>query len=374
MQIIHGILGKADPERMNGVNKVVHHLAINQSANGGEVQIWGITPSPEKKPKVERNFPTRLFKKSKLRFTLPSSLKKAVASLDPANTLFHFHGGFIPEFWAWSRLLKAHGIRYIVTAHGSYNAIAMQRSKLRKDVYFKLFESALLANASAIHCIGNSEVLATRMMVPGAQLELIPNGTIPLDTVTRHLEPFEPVFGFIGRLDRYTKGLDLLVAAFAEHVKAGRRGKLWFIGDGGDRELVETHVRSLGLESRCVFYGSKYGEDKLRLLGNMDAFFHPSRNEGMPTAVLEAAAMGIPVVVSEETNTAAYVRKHQAGIAMHENSVEALTMAMHQICRWKQDPEFFEQLRENARTMRHEEFDWQIIARKMIEVYKHHAA
>ena len=46
MEIIHIILGKANPERMNGVNKVVHEMASNQTQRGYEVMVWGITTNP----------------------------------------------------------------------------------------------------------------------------------------------------------------------------------------------------------------------------------------------------------------------------------------------------------------------------------------
>jgi len=42
INIIHLVLGKANPQRMNGVNRVVHQLANTQAALGQSVTIWGI--------------------------------------------------------------------------------------------------------------------------------------------------------------------------------------------------------------------------------------------------------------------------------------------------------------------------------------------
>jgi len=47
MRVIHVVLGKANPDRMNGVNQVVHHLATEQVERGDEVEVWGITADPE---------------------------------------------------------------------------------------------------------------------------------------------------------------------------------------------------------------------------------------------------------------------------------------------------------------------------------------
>ncbi|MBK7805817.1 MAG: hypothetical protein IPJ51_05910 [Saprospiraceae bacterium] len=49
MEIIHIVLGKANPERMNGVNKVVFQLATKQAESGRNVSVWGITKDPVKK-------------------------------------------------------------------------------------------------------------------------------------------------------------------------------------------------------------------------------------------------------------------------------------------------------------------------------------
>ena len=46
MKIIHLVLGKANPNRMNGVNKVAHYHAEYLHKLGHEVEIWGLTSTP----------------------------------------------------------------------------------------------------------------------------------------------------------------------------------------------------------------------------------------------------------------------------------------------------------------------------------------
>ena len=60
MEIIHIVLGKANPDRMNGVNKVVFQLATKQAESGRKVTVWGITKDPIKNF-PDRNFETVLF-------------------------------------------------------------------------------------------------------------------------------------------------------------------------------------------------------------------------------------------------------------------------------------------------------------------------
>ena len=90
----------------------------------------------------------------------------------------------------------------------------------------------------------------------------------------------ELIFGFLGRIDMYTKGLDLMLSAFADKAKNHNEAKLWIIGDGDDRSILESKVKELKIEQKVVFWGAKFGEEKNDLLKGIDVFLHPSRNEG----------------------------------------------------------------------------------------------
>src|SRR6201999_3525594 len=77
MEVIHLILGKANPMRMNGVNKVVHEMATNQVLRGYPVEVWGITANTTHDyPK--RNFITRLFHRGINPFHVDKELKGAL--------------------------------------------------------------------------------------------------------------------------------------------------------------------------------------------------------------------------------------------------------------------------------------------------------
>ena len=103
MEIIHIVLGKANPNRMNGVNKVVFQLASEQAKKNKKVKVWGISDNKIKNysPRI---FETQLFLKSKNPFTISSELKKAIRNA--SNATFHLHGGWIPTLWAVAKYLK----------------------------------------------------------------------------------------------------------------------------------------------------------------------------------------------------------------------------------------------------------------------------
>ena len=209
--------------------------------------------------------------------------------------------------------------------------------------------------------LGRSEYSALQERLPGLPLVLVANGQAPVQASPEAKKHAEPQFGFVGRLDRFTKGLDLLVDAFDAYRRRGGQGRLVLIGGGADEQRIREDVRTRGLEAFVEYPGPRFGQDKLDRMAAFSAFFHPSRNEGMPTAVLEAAALGLPLVVSQETNTADFVRAYGAGMALERNRSQDLAMAMEQVAQWHSDPQKAKPIQEAARRMHEEAFDWQRI-------------
>lgn len=99
------------------------------------------------------------------------------------------------------------------------------------------------------------------------------------------------------------KGLDVAIRALA-----GRRFQLLIAGDGPERRRLEALARALGAQVR--FCGEVAGERKHQLLQAADAFVLPSRrlpdgrSEGLPHALLEALAHGLPVVAAHSDGVA----------------------------------------------------------------------
>jgi glycosyltransferase involved in cell wall biosynthesis len=321
MEIIHVVLGKANPERMNGVNRMVHNLATHQAEAGLKVSICGISKdTTHNYPK--RNFATNLFKFGAHMFSLDFWLKEFILSKKD-TAVFHIHGGFILKWFALARWMNKNGVRYVFTPHGSYNVVAMQRSSLRKKIYIALFERFVLRHAQAIHCLGLSEVDGLRTIYNGVNMQLIPTG-IDLIPVANTSKTNDFTVTFCGRLDVHTKGLDLLVEGFARFNKEIPEACLSIIGGGDGMDQLEQLKAEFELNNSMILHGPKYGEEKDRLICHGHVFAHPSRNEGLPTAVLEASAMGMPCLISEATNVADVVRRYDAGFVMKEMTSDAI--------------------------------------------------
>jgi glycosyltransferase involved in cell wall biosynthesis len=103
----------------------------------------------------------------------------------------------------------------------------------------------------------------------------------------------------IGMLAHLYKAHDILISAVGACVKEGLDLHLVIVGDGKFRIQLETQAASVGLEDRVHFTGIlPAGEAVIQQLDNADIFVLPSRQEGLPRAMIEAMARGLPCIGS----------------------------------------------------------------------------
>lgn len=371
MEIIHIILGKANPERLNGVNKVVYNLARKQAEIGEKVSVWGITENLERNF-AERNFETQLFKKNKNPFTIPRGLKKEILKKDK-KTVFHIHGGWIPVYYSLSNFFKKHKMEFVITSHGAYNAIAMKKNFLLKKLYFLFFEKKILINSKKIHCIGKSETDGINKIYPIKKHVLIPYGfDVENKTVTAYNKNSIITFGFIGRIDINTKGLDILISAFEEFQQRISNSRLWIIGSGKEISQLKEIISKKNLNDKIELFGSKFGTEKETLIKQMDVFMHPSRNEGLPVSVIEAASYSKPCIVSSFTNIGDEIKKYNAGINVTHYSYIEFAKAMLELYKAWQNGDTIISIGNNAKKMVEQEYDWDIILNKLkVNLYEY---
>ena len=105
------------------------------------------------------------------------------------------------------------------------------------------------------------------------------------------------VLGTVGRLS-FSKNHEFLIELLKEIRKSHPKVKLLIIGEGDLRGALETQIQENGLEGAVLLLGWKSNvEDYLQA---MDIFLLPSRFEGLGIAAVEAAASGLPAVVSDQ--------------------------------------------------------------------------
>ncbi len=106
---------------------------------------------------------------------------------------------------------------------------------------------------------------------------------------------------YVGRLD-HQKGVDWLLSLMPDVLAQLPSHDLLIVGDGPQRSALEVQAKSLGIAERVHFAG--WREDVPAILASCDLLVLPSRWEGMPNALLEAMATGLPVVAANVAGVA----------------------------------------------------------------------
>ncbi len=124
------------------------------------------------------------------------------------------------------------------------------------------------------------------------------------------------------------KGVDHLIQALK---LVQRPARLVVLGDGPDKERLEALARSGGLAERVQFRGRVGREAVLAAMAEADVFVLASGYEGLPHVVLEAMAMGKPVIAAAAGGTPEVVADGVTGLLVPYARPEALAAAIEKI-------------------------------------------
>ena len=129
-------------------------------------------------------------------------------------------------------------------------------------------------------------------------------------------------FVALGRLC-HQKGYDLMLDIFSKACLARDDLRLYILGDGPDREALESQRHELSLDDKVFFLGNQ--PNPYSYMSRMDAFLSTSRYEGQPLNIMEAMAVGLPLYCSKN------LEKYTEGLEGREDLVSALIEAGHEV-------------------------------------------
>jgi glycosyltransferase involved in cell wall biosynthesis len=167
----------------------------------------------------------------------------------------------------------------------------------------------------------------------------------------------------------YPKGLDILIQGFSYFHKLHPNSQLILIGDGKDKSKLQQLSKELGIENAVDFTGGLFGDEKVKKLKECHVFAHPSRTDGLPATIVEAASLGIPCVVSDATNTGGYIAKYDAGYYMEKLDAEEFSNGLQNMYKRIIDHNEGAKLQSNSIKMITEAFDWELILKKFNDIY-----
>ena len=308
-----------------GVANAVLGLARHQAALGAEVAIAAAAPAgpPLYEPlAVDEGvgiiewWPVWMFRRGGILWRRMS--RGGAARLRAFHPdVVHIHGELIPDNL---RVPRVFACPLIISPHGTFHpAVFLKSRSLAKRLYVEIARRLLYRRAAAFHALTPVEAAHIVHVFPRGKVYCVPQGPgtaaqlgeaatangadDPVDTgITRFL--------FVGRLDVYTKGLDLLLDAFAEARRRSptRRLSLRMVGPEwkGSFTWLRHRTRELEITDSLRFSGALPGYAVAQALRQCDVYIQLSRHDSFPLSVVEALLAGKPAILSTAVGPVAY--------------------------------------------------------------------
>ena len=278
-----------------------------------------------------------------------------------------FHGIYIPQYLTvYKELVKA-GIPYIVVPHGSLTKEALSKKRLKKFISNILFFNSFIKHSSAIHYLSEREATASpykhKFFVCG-------NGITLPNTEEKGLTSNGLKFAYIGRLDPYHKGLDLMLEAIALQKNLLKENHCEFDIYGPNLENQFEKVQSLIAKNDVgdivALHSGVIGAEKEKVLKRTDIFIQTSRFEGMPMGILEALSYGLPCLVTKGTTMGEYISEYGAGWTV-ETDVKSIASGLEKAVSSRNNCALFGA---NAKRLIENNFTWEKIGEDTISFYR----
>lgn len=211
--------------------------------------------------------------------------------------IVHVHStkaGVVGRIAAWLAKVKA----IVFTAHG-FVFSDTTLSSLKRNVY--IVAERLMAGISdriiAVSYYDRDIALKSKIFTD-EKIKVIQNGINPDRLLTVPLRRSLRKKVYVGTVTRLVseKGLDSLIEAVVLVSKQRPDTEFVIIGDGYLRDNLEQKVQDLNLDGYIKFYG--YRKDIISVLASLDIFIMSSVKEGLPLALLEAMAAGLPIIAT----------------------------------------------------------------------------
>lgn len=140
---------------------------------------------------------------------------------------------------------------------------------------------------------------------------------------------------FLGRLD-YSKGVDILINAFAKVLKEISNATLEIGGKGSNENALKKKIASLHLEHKVIFKGLVPYIQVREFLSSVNFLVVPSRTDNLPTVALEAFSVGTPVIGSNAGGIPDMVIHGYNGLLFENENAEDLSKKMIQLLKNKE--------------------------------------
>lgn len=306
-----------------GAERVTELLARSLSSTKYDLHLALVAQTPAALPQLPSSVTVHTLGAARIRSSL-LRLLGTVRRLRPdviLSTMAHLNFTVL-----FLRPFFPRGTRILVRQNGTMSAMLGDLSfpGMTRTLYRALYPRAnrILCQSAAM-----ADDLHTHAGISSRLLTVVPN---PIDIEAIRTRPskslVQPPGPHLISIGRFApeKGTDLLLDAFALLRRNFPSATLSLAGRGAAENSLKTHAERLGLNGSVKFLG--YLDSPADLYPNASAFVLPSRHEGMPNALLEAAAAGLPLVATPASGGVVDLLRGQPG-AWLADAVSAQALA-----------------------------------------------
>ncbi len=269
-------------------------------------------------------------------------------------------------------LAEALGVPLLACFGGS--DVNMEASMARyRRAYVDILQSP------SVHCVGVAGYLRDKLLELGASPErtFVWHRGCDIDTFGKPQTRLDKTGGLkilIAARFYEVKGHQYAVRAFEKVLARVPKAQLHLLGDGPLLDETKELAASLQIASSVFFHGHVDHTDVLQHLRNTDIYMHPSiecnegRIEGVPNAIMEAHAVGLPVVASRHGGIPEVVVDGKSGFLVPERDVEMLAEKLALLA---EDPQLRQQMGLVGRSHIEQEFNLTIQSRRLADRIMH---
>ncbi len=345
-----------------------HEVHVYTTAIDGSADL----DVPVNTPNVVDNVTVSYFKCPILRrlFWAPSMRRALLKNIHEFD-LVHIHTVYVWPVFTAAKIAGNAQVPFILAPRGMLEQELMRRkSRFVKNIWLKFFGKKIISSAKALHITTPREEHELRQFHLNMPRTLhIPNGldldslpqTLPTKATPRRNTEQNYVI-FLGRIS-WEKGLDRLVKAWG----CGIDCQLTLAGNDetGYSEKLKLLSRKLGIASQLNLIGPVKSDAKWHLLKRAKILVLPSYSENFGNVVLEAMAVGCPVIVTPEVGLAYAVKQYGAG-AVVPGEPELLAAKIRELL---DDEVQLQEMGRKGQLAAREYFSWSVIAEQMEQEY-----
>lgn len=211
--------------------------------------------------------------------------------------IVHINGIWTPQNWGFQKVAQELGIKVILSPHGMLESWILEHNSWKKKIALFLFQNKAIKRVDHIHATAQMEKESIRTLGFNNDITIIPNG-IDLSDVKEIKTNYEAKkIVFLSRIHP-KKGIEILLEAWRN---CNTEGWTLEIAGNGDLDYIDNLIQSAQDMKNVHFVGALYGEAKWNFLRSADVMVLPTHSENFGIVVVEALAIGIPVVTTTGT-------------------------------------------------------------------------